>query len=864
MVGNTQQGWPPMPVTMHVVSHTHWDREWYQSFEVFRLRLVDLLDHLLDILDEDETFRHFSLDAQTIVLEDYLAIRPQARERIARHVRSGRLGIGPWYQLNDEFLVSGEATVRSLLIGRRIAAQFGPSLRIGYLPDQFGSISQMPQILLGFGLDNAIMGRGRQLADPDDKMEFWWTGPDGSRVVASLMAYWYNNAQYIPKEPGVALAFVKDLSKTMGARSAVSDLLFMNGVDHLEAQPTIGKTVAGISDLLAREGSGDRIEHSSLTAYVDALRGAVAGETPALRLATVTGELRQDRGGACLAGTLSARTYLKRANFAAQSALEDYAERLCSFARLVGRPYPADELRYAWKLLMENHPHDSICGCSIDQVHDEMMPRFSRVRQVAGVVQEKALDTLTGRDRTAGATALPCDLFVFNTLNWERTDPVTVTMEFPLCPPTRSGAVRDQSAMVRGLRIVAPDGRETPFAVTSDETTIATVSNPHELPLDQWVQRLSIEFVAENVPACGYAIYRIEPASNMPDWAPMRDDATSGYEAPELEDVGDVGDEYLYRAPLNDLRVRDCLACADEWAAHTTPVRATSIADAQMRVPRSTTPAGRSSETVTLPARMVRTVWRGVPRVEFRLTLDNQATDHRLRALFDAAGPVSAASPFDVVTRPATPRSEAHGAAPYHPMTLWVDTPGEDKFLGRTLIAPGLYEYEPYLDAEGKTARVGITLLRCVGQLSGRGDGPGIATPGAQCRGEHTFDLAVVEHEGDWKASRAWKQAHQFATPLVPVQAPRNDYAPTTHSFLQIEPDGLVLSAVKGAEDRDTLVVRFYNITDEPICDAGIAVHGAAAWRRTNLDEEPEGDWTAGSDLTMDVGAKQIVTIAFP
>jgi alpha-mannosidase/mannosylglycerate hydrolase len=846
---------------MHVVSHTHWDREWYQPHEVFRLRLVDLMDHLLDILDTDEQFRHFSLDAQTIVLEDYLQIRPGARSRIEKHVRSGRLAVGPWYQLNDEFLVSGEATIRSLLIGSRIAEAFGRCMMVGYLPDQFGSISQMPQILRGFGMDNAIMGRGRQLLRPGDKMEFWWQSPDGSRVLASLMAYWYNNAQYIPADPEAALAFVKALRDTMAARSAASELLFMNGVDHLEAQPTIGRTIAGVADLLAGDGSGDRILHSSLTAYVDALRATV-GQTDSA-LDTVIGELRQDRGGACLAGTLSSRVYLKQANFAAQNALEAYAERLCSFARIMGAPYPAEELRYAWKLLMQNHPHDSICGCSVDQVHDEMMPRFHRVRQVAEIVQDRALDTLTGRDRTQGAVALPCDLHVFNTLNWERTDPVRVTLEFPLGAPTRSGAARDPSAMVRGLRIIAPDGEEVPFAVTGDETLVTAVLSPHELPLDQWVQRLTVEFVAKDVPACGSAVYRLEPGPSWEHAPTFADVASYDYSEPTLQDVGDVGDEYLYRRPLNDVCVELCLACLDAWATQETAVKRTEIVQTVMHVPASSASAGRSSERVAIPVQLERTQWAGVPRTECRLRLTNTATDHRLRALFDAAGPVSAAVPFDVVTRRSRPEDEAAGASPYHPMTLWIDAPGGDDLPGRTIICPGLYEYEVLTDSDGRTSRVAVTLLRCVGQLSGRGDGPGIATPGAQCPGEHVFDLAVVEHPGDWVESRAWKGAHQFATPLVAVQAPRNDYVPTTRSFMTVEPDRLVLSAAKCAEDRDTLIVRLFNITDKAVPNGFVAVNGAAAWRRTNLNEHPDGDWTDGAEARLTVGPKQIVTLEF-
>ncbi len=190
--------------TLHVVSHTHWDREWYLPFQQFRLRLVDLIDRLLHLMDSDPDFRYFNLDAQTIVLEDYLQIKPENRERLENYIHEGRITVGPWYELNDEFLTSGEATVRSLLEGHRIADEFGACMKIGYLPDQFGNISQMPQILRGFGIDNAVVGRGYHLGG-HRKMEFWWEAPDGSRVLTSLMAFWYNNAQRFPADPERAL-----------------------------------------------------------------------------------------------------------------------------------------------------------------------------------------------------------------------------------------------------------------------------------------------------------------------------------------------------------------------------------------------------------------------------------------------------------------------------------------------------------------------------------------------------------------------------------------------------------------------------------------------------------------------------------
>src|SRR5512143_1978299 len=148
--------------TIHLVSHTHWDREWYQTFQQFRLRLVHLIDGLLDILDTDPQYKHFMLDGQTIVLEDYLQIRPEREADLHKYVQNGRILIGPWYLMPDEFLVSPEAIIRNLQEGDRVARRFGPKMMVGYIPDPFGHIGQMPQILRGFDIQTASLWRGVQ------------------------------------------------------------------------------------------------------------------------------------------------------------------------------------------------------------------------------------------------------------------------------------------------------------------------------------------------------------------------------------------------------------------------------------------------------------------------------------------------------------------------------------------------------------------------------------------------------------------------------------------------------------------------------------------------------------------------------
>ncbi len=204
--------------TLHVVSHTHWDREWYRTFQQFRLKLVHLVDGLLDLLEKDKSYKFFMLDGQTIILDDYLLMRPDRKSSLRAHIREGRILVGPWHILPDMFLVSPEAHIRNLLEGDRTARQFGPKMMIGYMPDSFGHFGQMPQLMRGFGIDVISLWRG-----PDDQpAEFWWDAPDGSRV---LMAYerdsYSNGASLQPSIPYEFAAQLDRAANSLAAQSAV-------------------------------------------------------------------------------------------------------------------------------------------------------------------------------------------------------------------------------------------------------------------------------------------------------------------------------------------------------------------------------------------------------------------------------------------------------------------------------------------------------------------------------------------------------------------------------------------------------------------------------------------------------------------
>jgi mannosylglycerate hydrolase len=423
--------------TLHVISHTHWDREWYLTFQQFRLKLVHLVDKLLDILAADPGFKYFMLDGQTIVLDDYLHMRPEMESVLRGYIQSGRILIGPWHILPDMFLVSPEAHIRNLLEGARTAYKFGSKMPIGYIPDPFGHPGQTPQILKGFGIDVASLWRGVS----DMPAELWWEAPDGSKVLLVYLRDSYSNGANLPvHNPELFKQQIASASASLSAHSAVDDHLIMLGTDHMEPSPHTSSAIAYANEHLP----GKRVVHSTLPGYVQSISAQISNlEKP---LPTIRGELRACDRSNLLPGVLSTRMWIKQRNHHSQTLLEKWAEPFSVFAenmitkeaKLVSPETVASNriqnvapiIRQVWWMLMENHPHDSICGCSIDQVHDEMKPRFDQADQIAEEITLQALQALSQATDTQFDDSFSA-IVLFNPLGSTHHDLVEVDLNIP-------------------------------------------------------------------------------------------------------------------------------------------------------------------------------------------------------------------------------------------------------------------------------------------------------------------------------------------------------------------------------------------------------------------------------------------------
>ncbi len=848
----------PDKYTLILVPETHWDREWYLPFQEFRIKLVKMTDKLLHILDTDPEFTSFTFDGQTVVLEDYLQIRPHQREHLKKYIEEGRILVGPWYILPDEFLVSAEATLRNLMIGHKISEAFGRTMKAGYIPDPFGHLSQLPQILAGFGIPNVIFMRG--MGDEADAMnsEFWWEAPDGTQILAINQPNGYFNAIYLGYEwvdgkPVVnfelALKTIKDQIESLSKKASTRFLLLNNGCDHLDPQPELPEIIKYVNERL----ENGEVIHSTYEDYA----ARVLAEKPKLK--TFKGEFHRGKFWQLLPGVLSSRMYIKQANERTQTLLEKWAEPASALAWLSGGDHDSQFLWEAWKLLIKNHPHDSICGCSIDQVHREMMSRFDQSQQIGEAMAKEALTFLAGSVDTAGEGIAESAeaIVVFNPHAWNVTDTVKVRVERPLAPGDKVPryTVRD----------------------TSGAPVATHVANDHIQELDSRRALWSgdVYFTGNAVPSLGYKTYYLEQGEaniSSPlktgighlenDFVRLivrangtfdlfhKHTRTTYQNLNLLEDTEDAGDEYNYGTACNSRTITSEGARGTMSIVHRGPGISTIRCDLALNLPESLTDdrMSRTERTIECPVVVYVTLHAGLPRVDIVTVLENNAKDHRLRAHFPAGFAVDkvfAEGQFDVVERSLDlPSGEGWVEKPVaqKPVQSFVAIDGTD--CGIAVINQGLPEYEIIRD---ETCTYAQTLLRCCGWLS-RDDfkerpsnaGPTIATPEAQCPGKHVFNYAVAPYKGNWRRAKVWQQAHQHNAPLrAMLTKVQTGEMPKSQSFVSVFPENLVVTAVKKAENADALVVRVLNTTPDEVEAAITLAHKFESAALANMNEEP-------------------------
>jgi mannosylglycerate hydrolase len=908
------------PTTIHLVPHTHWDREWYRPFQSFRMQLVDLVDRVMDMLEAEPGFA-FTLDGQLATIDDYLEIRPEQEGRLRGHVRSGRLAIGPWQVLMDEFLVSGETLVRNLERGWARADEFGGPMRVGYLPDMFGHVAQMPQILRRAGLADAVVWRGVPAAV--DRHAFRWESPDGSWVRAEYLASGYGNAAGMFAAPDALGAAAERFLDWATPWFDGHPVLAMYGTDHTAPVPELAALVSRLNDV--HEPSDMRI--STLAQYLEAAP-ALTADDPCWR-----GEMRSGARANVLMGVASARIDIKQAAGRAETLLERYAEPL-SALHVAPDAWPHPFLRLAWGKVIENSAHDSICGCSIDPVVAQVLVRFAEAEQIASSLSRRAAAAVAAtvprgalavlNPTPAGRTGvLEAELLVPE--DWE-----AVALELPDGARIATQELaRKASVMfdevIRGDRVDELfrrfHGREifdhawNGYKLDGGTITLLvdTDADPPWLDVDalrsevtdamrsareeDWRVRIIASprrTLAASVPmpALGWTALRaVEGAGSVsngvraardgrtltngllsvaagPDGTLrlVAEDGTAVDGVGRIVEGGDVGDSYNYGPPRTDTIVESPTR-SEVRMDLAGPVRGRLRISRTYEWPRGATADGaaRTAETETVEVVTEAELRAGEPFARITIAFENRSDDHRVR--FHAPLPRQAAhshaeGQFAVVERGLSGEGgyEEEPLATF-PAHGWVDAGG------LAILLDHLSEYE--LTDEGR--ELALTVLRSTGLIS-RNDnpyrqdpaGPQLAIPDAQMRGPWRMTFGLLPHAGDWVDGDVTRAAEQYGhDPVVSFGSALADasWPPPGAGDDGIALDGseVELTSLR-RRDADWLEARVVNLASEP--RTASLRGGILEARRATLRGEPgEALEVVGGGVALALGPAEIATI---
>lgn len=915
----------------HVISNTHWDREWRFPFQTNRQMLVDMIDAAISILENNPDYRAYHLDNQTIVIQDYLEIKPQNKKRIAKLVKEDRLLVGPWHILPEEFQVGGENLIRNLLAGHRIAADLGKVCKSGYSPFSWGQISQLPQIYKGFGISVIMFYRGiNALKAPH--AEFIWEGADGTKAVTSRFSTMprYNFYFYIYRPvfhneglydieyswsrggtpfhmadhkgcgqdysliapdnsyyPGNIQSAVETIINKQADDFTTPHVLWMEGHDSSGPNAITTNIIRDIKEHFP----GLDVRHSTLEEYAALIEEHINLK----KVPVIKGEMRYSQfdynSGNLYGYTTSARMYLKQINFEVENRLQFYAEPFTAFAAALGKDWNDRYIDIAWDLLIQNSAHDSIGGCSLDAIHEDMINRYKQALEIADGVYERALKHIIKRIHLPETKAENNDnkaiyLVAFNPTTFTRSEVTEACIDIPVGFENAVPAIYDL------------EGKEVPVQIIDSHYTEPVLEQMTNRPMHFSMQRYRLYLELPSVPAAGFKAFSVIPSKKRKNTLAQLGSANrKGYALENsfvkvvvknngtlsivhkdtgrkysdigyFTDEGEAGHAWVHtpvNPVINTKQSKPVIKLIENG-----PLSASVEVRHNLKLPlnlderkkkKSKTRACKLSFTITLR--------KDTPRIDMRVTFDNKAEDHRLRIHFPTdciASYHRAEGQFDLIKRPVErPDTKGWVEQPMYDYPLHHFMDIRDDKNGCALIVDGLKEYEVMND---KRQTIALTLLRAfhyVIQPSSKQDYAD--QKGSQCPGSHTFRFSFLPYAANTNDNFIFRNALSHNLPLSLVQSGSSKgNLHAGFSFLSIEPDLLQFSTLKKPEhSKDSFILRLYNPSDKSVSGSVRFFQPLKNAALVTLEEKHIKDLHIGKDNSIPVkaGKKEIVTIEF-
>ena len=871
---------------IHVIPHSHWDREWYFTTSRSKVYLMKDLGDVLNTLENDPEFKYFMVDAQGSLLDDYIKWRPQDKERISKLVNDGRLVIGPWYTQTDQLVISGESIVRNMYYGMKRCESFGKYMNVGYVPDSFGQSGNMPQIYRQFGIEDTLFWRGVS-DDMVKHTDYNWRGDDGSVVFTTQIPFGYYIGGNIPEEPEENEEFwQKECLEKAGGRSATRHIYFPNGFDQAPVRTNLPQ--------LVKERNEKDPENEYVISCIEDYIKDVKSENPELE--EVQGELVIAKHMRIHKSIFSSRSDLKVMNTQIQNYVTNVMEPLLTISYNLGNEYPHEAVAEIWKLLFENAAHESMGCCISDTANEDVYVRYKQARDIAVNLVElhsRLIATNVKNDADMTFTAI-------NTLPQKRKDTVIVKTYVP----GGKFAIIDEKGNDVDYTIIK--SRDLTDYVLS-QTIMLDPSRKFYVP-DQ-VLEVTMAIKANDVPALGYVQYSIDTQKDSHKETADKKVLENKYYTIEVEENGsltivdkannvtyknqgilvengDDGDSFNYSPPRKDMEV------FSNESKCTVKISGSYIYDQaeihfDMVVPADLDERAEGKVSVTMLVDMTVALRKDSKVIDFNVKVDNKGLSHRLCVLFDSQI-VSAFNyadqQFGLIKRPnyyekemklymESMNNKTEKKAGIQELANWANDQSTwqeppisieptqsyvsltDGKTGIAVIPQGVREYEVLDDS-----KIRLTLFRTYGFMGkenliyrpGRASGERIIeTPAAQLLKEMEFNFGFTSYAGDINDSDIDTLAKQYNTNLevytyaeflngrlIFSQREIEGQNAKIHSLFETE-GNLVVSAVKKAEEDDGYIIRLYNGKDHKDLDDKIKFNfDIKEAYYTNLKEE--------------------------
>ncbi|MFR7644055.1 mannosylglycerate hydrolase [Eubacterium sp.] len=871
---------------IHVVPHSHWDREWYFTTSRSKVYLMKDLGDVLDTLESDPEFKYFMVDAQGSLLDDYIKWRPQDKERITKLVKMGKLVIGPWYTQTDQLVISGESIVRNMYYGMKRCESFGKYMNVGYVPDSFGQSGNMPQIYRKFGIEDTLFWRGVS-DDMVEHTDFNWKGDDGSVVFTTQIPFGYYIGGKIPEDPKENDEFwEKECLEKAGGRSATRHIYFPNGFDQAPIRTNLPQ--------LIKERNEKDPENEYVISCIEDYIKDVKSEKPELE--EVQGELVIAKHMRIHKSIFSSRSDLKVMNTQIQNYVTNVMEPLLTISYNLGNEYPHEAVAEIWKLLFENSAHDSIGSCISDTANEDVYVRYKQARDIAiNLVELHSRLIATNVKNSADMT-----FTLINTLPQKREDTVIVKTYVP----GGKFAIVDEKGNNVDYTII--QSRDLTDYVLSQ---IITIDPSRKFYIPDHVFEVTMAIKANDVPALGYVQYSVDTEKDSHKEMEEKSVLENEYYTIEVEkdgsltivdkennvtyknqgilvENGDDGDSFNYSPPRKDLEVFSNESESSVKISGS-DVYSQAVIHFDMVVPENLEERAEGKVSVTMPVDMTVALRKGSKVIDFNVKVDNKGLSHRLCVVFDSQI-VSAFNyadqQFGLIKRPnyyekemklymesMNNRSEKKTGIQElanwaNDQSTWQEPPISieptqsyvsltDGKTGVAVIPQGVREYEVLDDS-----KIRLTLFRTYGFMGkenliyrpGRASGERIIeTPAAQLLKQMEFNFGFTTYAGDINDADIDTLAKQYDTNmevytyaeflngrLIFSQREIEGKNDIVHSLFETE-GNLVVSAIKKAEEDDGYIIRLYNGKDHRNLDDKIKFNfDVKEAYYTNLREE--------------------------